>query len=198
VQCTNLNTLAHRLWRSTVRPGDRVVDATAGRGHDALQLARLALSAGGGHLLAFDRQLAAVEATRQRLADTLSPEQLSRCRVEHACHSRLSTFLTPHSVRLVAFNLGYLPGSESDKSVITEPASTLAALEACEAAIMPGGLLSVMCYTGHAGGSEEAAAVEDFLASLPSRLWTCTRHSLLNRRQAPHLVLAYRLGEAEG
>ena len=35
-------TLAHALWRSTVRPGDVVVDATAGRGHDTAVLAELA------------------------------------------------------------------------------------------------------------------------------------------------------------
>ena len=54
------------------------------------------------------------------------------------------------------------------------------------------GLLSVMVYTGHEGGAAEAAVVESFCAALPARSWTCTKHALLNRRDAPYLVLAYR------
>lgn len=52
--------------------------------------------------------------------------------------------------RLVAFNLGYLPGG--DKTIITKPETTLPALEAAKGILMPGGLISLVVYVGHPGG----------------------------------------------
>lgn len=45
---------------------------------------------------------------------------------------------------------GYLPGS--DKATTTQAGSTLAAVEAACDVLKPGGLLSILCYTGHPGG----------------------------------------------
>ena len=56
----------------------------------------------------------------------------------------LSTF------RLVAFNLGYLPGG--DKGIITISKTTLLALEAAKKMLIPGGLISLVVYVGHPGG----------------------------------------------
>lgn len=44
---------------------------------------------------------------------------------------------------------GYLPGS--DKATTTQASSTLAAVEAACEVLRPGGLLSILCYTGHPG-----------------------------------------------
>jgi hypothetical protein len=52
--------------------------------------------------------------------------------------------------RLVAFNLGYLPGG--DKTIITKPETTLIALEAAKGILMAGGLISLVVYVGHPGG----------------------------------------------
>lgn len=52
--------------------------------------------------------------------------------------------------RLVAFNLGYLPGG--DKAITTTSETTLVALGAAERILMPGGLISVVAYVGHPGG----------------------------------------------
>lgn len=52
--------------------------------------------------------------------------------------------------RMVAFNLGYLPGG--NKSVITVSNTTLLALKAAERVLMPGGLISLVVYIGHPGG----------------------------------------------
>ena len=188
----DLSAVAHSLWAEVVRPGDTVVDATAGRGHDSLALARLALTPGAGRLLSLDVQPAAVLSTQQLLASELSAELLSRAEVMQVCHSTLSCLLPANSTRLVAFNLGYLPG-ESDKQVITKPEVTREALQAACAICRPGGLVSVMVYTGHPGGEEEGRAVEEFASSLPARLWTTSRHSLLNRAATcPFLVCLHR------
>lgn len=52
--------------------------------------------------------------------------------------------------RLVAFNLGYLPGG--DKEIITRSETTLLALEAAKRILIPGGLISIVVYVGHPGG----------------------------------------------
>lgn len=52
--------------------------------------------------------------------------------------------------RLVAFNLGYLPGG--DKTIITNSETTLLGLEAAERIVASGGLISIVVYVGHPGG----------------------------------------------
>lgn len=59
-------------------------------------------------------------------------------------------FDDPGAFRLVAFNLGFLPGG--DKEIITKPETTLPALEAAKKILMPGGLISLVVYVGHPGG----------------------------------------------
>lgn len=192
---SNLNAFAHTLWSGLVRPGDTCVDATAGNGHDTLFLARACLAEGAaGAVVAFDVQRPALDATRDRVARELSTAQLERCTLVHGCHSRLLDFVQPSSVRLVCFNLGYLPGPTSDKTTVTQPGTTVAALRAACAALAPGGLLCVTCYTGHPGGPEEAAAAREELSTLPAQQWGVTCLQLVNRSQAPHLLLAQRLG----
>ena len=58
-------TCAHDWISRVVFPGDAVVDATAGNGHDTVFLARLAGPSGQVH--AFDVQEEAIRATRERL-----------------------------------------------------------------------------------------------------------------------------------
>lgn len=46
-----------RVWRKVVRPGDTVIDATCGNGHDTLELARLVCADNApGYVYAFDVQ----------------------------------------------------------------------------------------------------------------------------------------------
>ena len=201
LECNNINTLAHILWARVVVPGDTCVDATAGNGFDALALARLALAPPadgapvGGRVLALDVQALAVDATRVRLAAALTPEQMARCELVHGCHSQLGALLPAGSAKLVAFNLGFLPQknqAQKSKECVTRPDTTALALRAAADTLLPGGCLSVMVYSGHPEGPEEAAVVDAFAAALPPRQWTSTSISLMNRAAAPRLVLMYR------
>ena len=63
------------------------------------------------------------------------------------------------------FNLGYLPAG--DKSIRTSAANSVRAIRAAVERLVPGGILTVLAYTGHAGGAEEADAVAELLAALP-------------------------------
>ena len=59
--------LARDVLARAVEPGDAVIDATMGNGHDTLFLCQLVGE--GGRVYAFDVQQAAVENTRRRLLD---------------------------------------------------------------------------------------------------------------------------------
>lgn len=180
-------TCTHDWISRVVLPGDTVVDATAGNGHDTVFLARLAGPSGQVH--AFDVQEEAIRATRERL----EKEGLltSAVHLHLASHDRLAELVTG-PVKAVVFNLGYLPGG--DKKTVTRTGCTLAALEQAAALIAPNGILSVMCYPGHEGGDAEAEAVEDFLSRLPHHSWRTDKYQLLNTgTPAPFQICAFRL-----
>ena len=173
-----------------------MVDATVGNGQDTLILAQLALRTHGegaaGRVGGFDIQAPALASTRERLQAALPPAEAQRVELHLASHAELAAHVPHGGVRLVAFNLGYLPGATSDKSVATTTGSTLAAVRAAAEVLAPGGLVSIMGYTGHAGGPEEVAAVLDFAQALDPREYTITHIKLVNRQQAPSLILLYR------
>ena len=149
-------------------PGAVAVDATAGNGHDTLFLAEAVGPA--GRVYAVDVQEAAIAATRARLA-----EAGLEARIHLACagHEDLTEQVAPADrgrVAAVMFNLGYLPGG--DHTLTTRPPATLDALNAARGLLAPGGRLSVVAYTGHPGGAEEAEAVRAWAEALsdPHRL----------------------------
>ncbi len=175
-------TWAQLLLADRLRPGDLVVDATAGNGHDALFLCRQVLP--GGHVFAFDLQAAAVASSRARLLENNVSE--TDFTLLHAGHETLSKHLPErHCGRLAAvmFNLGYLPGS--DKSLITRTPTTLAAVAQALDWLRPGGLMTVVVYPGHAGGAEEAREIAAWAARLDPRQCEVQHLRPVNRSAAP-------------
>ena len=100
--------LAHSLWRATLRQGDIAVDATAGVGHDAAILASLV--GPGGTLHALDVDAAALEACKQRVREEANAACL---RISAQSHAAPPPGLAPRSATVVAFNLGFLPTHKS-------------------------------------------------------------------------------------
>ena len=175
--------LAQLLLREIIGAGDLVVDATAGNGHDTVFLAECA--GAGGRVLAFDVQAAAIAAARARVtAAGLAP----RVDFFQESHAMMDRRAAPGAVAAVMFNLGYLPGE--DHRVMTTSAATLAGLECAAGLLKTGGGLTVVCYPGHPGGAEEAAAVEQWFATLATRRWRVARYGAIGtRRPAPYLLL---------
>jgi len=94
-------------------------------------------------------------------------------------------------IRAVMFNLGYLPGS--DKSITTRPPSTLSALHQASQLLAAGGRISLIAYTGHPGGREEAEAIGEWLAARISPQFAWQSYEPEGRQSPPRLFLIERL-----
>ena len=184
-----LTSAAHNIWSQFVKDGETVVDATAGNGHDTVELARLVGVDGCVH--AFDIQEKAIESTSQALERAFMNTK-SRPSIElHRCSfTSMEKLVGKNTARVIAFNLGYLPGS--DKSITTDSDVTCEGIKQALEVLVPGGLLSILSYTGHPGGLEEYAAVKELVAGLPPASWVSSEIRLLNRPSAPVLMLVWK------
>ena len=173
--------MAHDFLAQVITPEDIVVDATMGNGHDTLFLAKLAKQ-----VYAFDIQNQALEKTSQRLEEA----GLSNVDLILQGHETVDQFVT--EVKAAIFNLGYLPSA--DKSIITQPQTTLEALEKLCRMLVKGGRIAIMIYYGHEGGDIERDAVLDFVSQLPQQEYTATIYRTLNQiNNPPFLVMIEKL-----
>lgn len=164
--------LAAGILRQVLSEGDTAVDATMGNGHDTESLCRLV--GPSGHVYAFDVQAQAVENTRQRLT---SAGLADRALLFHLGHEHI-TDTVPAPVRLVMFNLGWLPGG--DHTVTTRLQTTLSAVDQALRLLLPGGVLVLCAYPGHEEGARELQALISFFSSLPPQQYNVLRQSFLN------------------
>lgn len=158
----SMTALAQQMIAEIIRPGDLAIDATVGNGLDTFFLADQV--GPGGHVVGFDIQEIAHHRTSVILGEA---GLLSRVKLVHTGHEHLIEHLPPAGhgqVKAIMFNLGYLP--RGDKNIITVPQTTIPALDAAAHCLCPGGRMSVLIYPGHAGGAEEASAVEQWAQSL--------------------------------
>ena len=164
--------IAADCLRHFLLPGDRVIDATMGNGHDTQFLCELVGES--GHVYAFDIQPQAVEHTRARLqaAGVLSRATLY-C-VSHACmRDHVS-----EPVQAVVFNLGWLPGG--DKRVTTQWESTRQAVEQALYLLAPEGICCICVYPGHEAGDDERQQLTAWLSSLRPQDFNVLHHRFLN------------------
>ena len=164
--------LAADCLRQVVQPGDTVIDATLGNGHDTCMLAELVGE--NGRVIGFDVQPSAVESTRRAL---LEQGLLDRCELHCTGHQRIAEHVKV-PVRAAVFNLGWLPGG--DKSITTHWDTTRTALDAALSLLMPMGVCTVCAYPGHAAGDEERAALMDWLSALRPQEYNVLHHRFLN------------------
>ncbi|XP_029126165.1 uncharacterized protein LOC109793334 isoform X2 [Cajanus cajan] len=185
--------------KHVVQKGDTVIDATCGNGFDTLEMLNLvADDSHYGYVYALDIQKDAIDNTSLLLEKSLNSNEKQLVKLFNICHSKMEDVVPRNAsvsylnvlYRLVAFNLGYLPGG--DKEIITRSETTLLALEAAERVLMPGGLISIVVYVGHPGGREELEAVESFAARLCVENWICCKIQMLNRPFAPIPIFLYR------
>ncbi|MBP2623392.1 tRNA (mnm(5)s(2)U34)-methyltransferase [Streptococcus oricebi] len=174
--------MAHQFLAEVIQPEDTVVDATMGNGHDTLFLAGLAKT-----VYAFDIQEEALIKTEKRLEEA----GLTNAQLILAGHEKVDQYVT-EPIRAAIFNLGYLPAA--DKSIITQPTTTLEALTKLCQVLSLGGRIGVMVYYGHEGGQEEKEAVLDFVSSLPQQEFTVAIYQTINQiNRPPFLILIEKL-----
>ncbi len=187
---------SHELLAEVVSPGDLAVDLTAGRGQDTLALWQMV--GDQGQVLAFDIQKGALMQTQQRLQaagarvrmlDQGGMPAMAQSGVDliACCHSRYAEVSAGTPTAIIA-NLGYLPGG--NQQLITQPETTLMALQQALVSLAHGGRMAVVVYPGHAGGAAEAALVTHFFTDLGSNSYDVLHLSLSNRKQAPALFIA--------
>ena len=173
--------MAHDFLAQVITKDDVVVDATMGNGHDTLFLAKLAKQ-----VYAFDIQEQALEKTSQRLKEA----GLTNVELLLRGHETVDQFVT--EVKAAIFNLGYLPSA--DKSIITQPQTTIEALDKLCQMLVKGGRIAIMIYYGHEGGDIERDAVMDFVSQLPQQEYTATIYRTLNQiNNPPFLVMIEKL-----
>jgi predicted methyltransferase len=181
----SLTEVAHSLIGAVLKPGNVTVDATVGNGHDTQFLATCVGSL--GHVYGFDIQSVAIEATRQRLT-SLGMQNVMLLHRSHAEMQEALAELNVKSVNAVTLNLGYLPSGS--KEVITQADSTSAAIRGGLSLLACGGIMTILAYTGHAGGHEEACAVDALLKALPTTEFEVSEQSAAKgRRSAPRLFV---------
>ena len=181
------------------------IDATAGAGKDTLFLCEL-LGETGGEVLAMDIQELALAKTKRRLeaagyvaltaADTAYQAELcdatgkKHVRLALRGHEHMDEYFPQGTVDLILFNLGYLPGG--DHSLATKADTTIPALIKALSLLRPGGLLSLMIYSGGDSGFEERDRVLAWLKDLDAQQYVVLVEAFYNRPNNPPLPVFVR------
>ncbi|WP_144510872.1 class I SAM-dependent methyltransferase [Bacillus sp. FJAT-22090] len=173
---------AKELLASVIKPGDIVVDATAGNGHDTLFLENLV--GVSGHVYAFDVQQEAIQSTSDKLEQA---GLIGHVSLIHDGHENVAKYVSGE-VAAAIFNLGYLPGS--DHEIVTRGASTIKAIESLLHLLKVGGLIILVVYYGHEGGKEEKDALLSFVQQLPQSYAHVLSYQFLNQQNNPPFIIA--------
>jgi len=174
--------LAHHFWTlhySIAHHDGIVIDATCGNGKDAFFLACL-LQGSTTPLWCIDIQEISISHTKSLLSTHPHKDHI------HFLHGS-HTELPKEPIQLIVYNLGYLP--KGDKRITTMTTSSIISIQNALSLLAPEGLISIICYSGHAEGAREAAAILELASSLAPSTWCVTHMTWPNRNQAPSLLL---------
>lgn len=176
---------ARTLLERAISPGDVVVDATLGNGHDTLYLAKLVGET--GHVYGFDIQEEAILATKKRLEEVNLSERIT---LFHSGHESLKLKIpVEHHGKLTAaiFNLGYLPGG--DKSIVTKPETTVSAIGQLLELLAVEGVIILVIYHGHEEGALERDYLLQFVETIDQQKAHVLRYQFMNQKNnAPFIV----------
>jgi len=133
------------------------VDATCGNGNDTEFLAGMEFE----QVIGFDIQERAIGATHTRLSQL----KVSNVGLIMDGHQTMDRHI-PGKIDCVMFNLGFLP--DGDRTITTEKTSTLVALTYATRKLTQTGIISLLCYPGHAAGFAETMVIKKWLQTLGS------------------------------
>lgn len=175
--------LARFYWEMVLQPGDWAIDATCGNGKDTLQLGKFSLEG----IIGLDKQQISIENTSTLVKNHLQENEYKKMHLFCTSHIYFPSLAYKHPIRLIIYNLGYLPGS--DKKITTIAEDTLQSLKLALELIMPGGLITICCYPGHIEGAREQTLLLQKAQELPSSQYVICHHSWLNKYASASLLL---------
>lgn len=169
---------SHELFQMQVKPGGVYVDATMGNGHDTLFLCELAGET--GHVVAFDIQEQALEATRALLQKNNMDD---RAKLYLDSHVQMEKYLEAESVDGMYFNFGYLPGG--DHKLATRASTSVKAIEQGLKLLRKGGIMALCIYSGGDTGFEEKDRILEYLQGLDPQSYIVIVNTYHNRKNHP-------------
>jgi tRNA G37 N-methylase Trm5 len=182
-----LTAQAHQIIEAKLDKTAIAIDATAGNGHDTLFLAKRAKQ-----VFAFDIQAQAISNTRQRLEQAKLLEKVCLFQNGHQHMRELIPAQYHGQITAIMFNLGYLPGA--DKQLITQPDTTLEAVNAALRLLQKHGIISLMVYPGHPGGEQEHQQLKSWLhQNCASKIAITIIQGNLPRPESPVLYILEKL-----
>lgn len=182
MQRINSKTLAHLMLMPILGSAKRIVDATAGNGHDTVFLAEH--SSDDCVVYAFDIQQDALDSAK-RLAEERGVAEKVRLVLDS--HENVESHITDE-IDAAMFNLGYLP--TGDHQITTQADSTMKAILTMVRKLSVGGMVTVVSYSGHAAGAKEQERLFAELSELPVRYYTVSSFRMINHKDtAPMLFV---------
>jgi|SRR3989339_469563 len=164
-----------------LKEGDIAVDATAGNGNDTLFLANIVGSK--GKVYSFDIQANAIDNTKSLLE---SNNIFRNVKLVNDGHEFIDKYIKD-KVKLVVFNLGYLPGS--DKKITTKAQNTILAINKSLDLLVDGGLILLVVYYGPPTGTDEKEKVCAYSEKLDKQKYNVFRLDFINQDNNPPLLI---------
>nr|WP_242833524.1 class I SAM-dependent methyltransferase [Desulfosporosinus youngiae] len=165
------------ICKSKLNHGDTAVDCTMGNGNDTAFLCDLV--GDNGRVYAFDIQDDAIRNTRKRLQELKFHE---RAQLILDGHENIDKYIK-ENVRLIIFNLGYLP--KGDHNITTKKETTIKAVEKCLGILEHNGIILLIIYPGHENGRLEKEVLETFTSTLSQKEYNVVRISFANQVNNP-------------
>jgi len=157
--------------------GDTAVDCTMGNGNDTALLCRLVGEK--GKVYAFDIQEDAVMNTRKKLEEL---NFLERAELILDGHQNIDKYIK-ENVKLVIFNLGYLP--KGNHEITTKNETTIEAVQKCLDILESNGIILLIIYPGHKNGKKEKEALESFTSKLSQKDYNVAKICFTNQINNP-------------
>jgi len=178
----DIQAIARSYLKKILKPGDIVIDATAGRGRDTVFLAECVGES--GKVFAFDIQEEALLSTKELIEKQGLAERVV---LIAACHSEIRKYVAD-GLAAAVFNLGYLPGS--GKKLTTKADTTVKAVVETLYLIRENGIIFITVYRGHSGSREESEALLSFLSELSKKEFSVFQGIYLNQGEtSPYWIM---------
>lgn len=132
-----------------------------------------------GIVYAFDIQEDAVINTRKKLQEL---DFLERTEIIHDGHQNIDNYIK-EDVKLVIFNLGYLP--KGNHEITTKKETTIEAVQKCLGILEPNGIILLVIYPGHENGKAEKEALESFTSKLNQKTYNVAHICFTNQVNNP-------------